>query len=273
MYYVANYIGRSENDITYVSYELVDQAGKPYYIVTLRFSTIQMEFTVDAHNGSIYSYEKPPIAISQHEAIQAAAFHFNQPLESVLASPTLSVTAEGDFYRVSFSNRAVAFQVDVDITNGQILQAKSRYLITVELAYMFVAEKAGINLGDGVIKGHEIKDSEYIIQLYHGNVCYVSRVCRNTGVILYFDVRSEGESLAIPQLPTGVRSQEEALQLALEDAFAGVNDVSSVTIERVDSSYSITFDTQFMRYHYSISVIPGAGNPILDKNVDILYDG
>jgi hypothetical protein len=167
---------------------------------------------------------------------------------------------------VTFADGTMAYRADVDLASRQIVLASTRPVITLERAYSLVEEAAALRYYDSVIRGHEIKDSEYIIQLYYEQFYYIGRVCRNTGVLLNFIIRSENESLAPPQPPSGTRTKEQALQVALEDAFATVDTVSKITISKATNYYYISFiDSSEAENIYLISFSMYDKNPIVNK--------
>lgn len=254
----------TENDILSVTYEVSTAASNPYYIIHLQFSEGIRNYFVDLLTGNVIMM--PNSYLSKDEAVQAVADHFGLTPETVYSCQELSITQNWDLYYVTFSDDTTAYRADVDLSTGRILMSGTRPVITLERAYSLASEAVGIRPEDATIKGHEITDKEYIIQLFYGKICYVSRVCRNTGVILYFDVRAEGDSLATPQPPTGTRSQEEALQIVLEDLFATVDNVSlDTTVDTGDYYYISLLDSSGKKYIYFISRSMSVSDPIVNK--------
>lgn len=257
--------GYTQKDIVSVTYEIDTTASNPYYVIHLQLPNGSRNYYVETLTGNIQWF--PNNYISKDEAIQAAANHFGLPPETVHSCQHFSYTLQSYFYHLTFDDGTTAYWVDIDISEGIILRAGTRPIITLERAYSLVEEKAGISQYDSVIRGSETNDKEYIIQLYYGDTYYVSRVCRNTGVILYFDVRAEGESLATTQPPSGIRTKEEALQIALEDLFATVDTVSQITTYNTGDYYYISLLDSFGKEHiYFISRSMSIKDPILNKD-------
>lgn len=259
------YANYTEDDIVSVTYETDTTASNPYYVIHLQLPNGSRNYYVETLTGNIQWF--PNNYISKDEAIQAAANHFGLPPETVHSCQHFSYTLQSYFYHLTFDDGTTAYWVDIDISKGIILRAGTRPIITLERAYSLVEEKAGISQYDSVIRGSETNDKEYIIQLYYGDTYYVSRVCRNTGVILYFDVRAEGESLATTQPPSGIRTKEEALQIALEDLFATVDTVSlNMTVDTGDYYYISLLDSSGKEHIYFISRSMSVKDPILNKD-------
>lgn len=254
----------TEDDVVSVTYEVSTAASNPYYIIHLQFSDGTRNYFVDLLTGNIIMM--PNAYLSKDEAVQAVADHFGLTPEAVYSSLDLSITQNWGLYYVTFSDGTTAYRADVDLSTGRILMSGTRPVITLERAYSLAAEAVGIRPEDATGKDHKITDTEYIIQLQYGKIYYVSRVCRNTGVILYSAVCSEGESLDIALPPSGIRTKEEALQIVLEDLFATVDNVSlDTTVNTGDYYYISLLDSSGKKYIYFISRSMSVKNPIVNN--------
>ncbi len=254
----------TEDDVVSVTYEVSTAASNPYYIIHLQFSDGTRNYFVDLLTGNIIMM--PNSYLSKDEAVQAVADHFGLTPDAVYSSQDLSVTQNWHLYYVTFSDGTTAYWANVSFETGKVWRSGTRPVITLERAYSLAAEAVGIRPEDATIKGHEITDNEYIIQLFYGKICYVSRVCRNTGVILYSAVCSEGDSLDITQPPTGTRTKEEALQIVLEDLFATVDNVSlDTTVDTGDYYYISLLDSSGKKYIYFIARSMSVSDPIVNK--------
>lgn len=253
----------TEDDVVSVTYEVSTAASNPYYVIHLQFSDGTYNYFVDLLTGNVIMM--PNSYLSKDEAVQAVADHFGLTPDAVYSSQDLSVTHDAYFYRVNFTDGTTAYRAAITLSEGKVMQAETRPVITLERAYSLAAEAVGIRPEDATNKDYKITDNEYIIQLHYGKIYYVSRVCRNTGVILYSAVCSEGDSLDISQPPTGTRAKEEALQIALEDLFATVDTVSQVTTYDTGDYYYISFlDSSGKKYIYFIARSMSVKNPIVN---------
>ncbi len=254
----------TEDDIVSVTYEVSTAVSNPYYVLHLQFSDGTRNYFVDLLTGNIIMM--PNSYLSKDEAVQAVADHFGLTPEAVYSSQDLSISQNWGLYYVSFSDGTTTYRADVDIATGQIHLSGTRPVITLERAYSLAAEAVGIRPEDATDKDHEMNDKEYIIQLFYGNICYVSRVCRNTGVILNTVTRNDGDSPVVPSPPSGTRTKEEALQIALEDLFATVDTVSQITTYNTGDYHYVSFlDSSGKKYIYLISRSMSVKDPIVSK--------
>lgn len=262
--------GRLENTITSVFYKSADTAKAPYYTVHINFSDTHFSYYVDIFTGAVIDIRN---GINQDLAIILAAEQFHYLPGFVFSNPQLSVTNLETAYRIDFSDTNIRYRVEIDAATGTVIYGNTLPVLTAENACELIAEAAGIQRNSNVTQDVETTDNEFIVRMHYENLNYVGRVCRRTGVILYFDTRAIHESTHIPQpLPGIMRTPEDALQLALEDAFATVNSVTDITVNSDNSQYYvISFNGRFLRqYTYCISAIIGDGDPILSKTAESL---
>lgn len=254
----------TEDDIVSVTYEVSTAASNPYYVIHLQFSDGTRNYFVDLLTGNIIMM--PNSYLSKDEAVQAVADHFGLTPEAVYSSQELSITHDAYFYRVNFTDGTTAYRAAITLSEGKVMQAETRPVITLERAYSLAAEAVGIRPEDATNKDYKITDNEYIIQLFYGKICYVSRVCRNTGVILNTVTRNDGDSAVVPSPPSGTRTKEEALQIALEDLFATVDTVNQVTTYNTGDYHYVSFlDSSGKKYIYFIARSMSVKNPIVNK--------
>ncbi len=303
---VLRHSGVAEADISNYRCKIDTDNGRTEYDIEFYVGTTEYDYTIDASNGAILSYER-----DEHKTSSSTTSPSDTSVTEVEAKATVLTHAgvkEADVtnyrcktdyddgrkeYEIEFYVGTTEYDYTIDASNGAILSyerdehktsssttssgnTSSSTSVTEAEAKATVLTHAGVKEAD--VTNYRCKTDyddgrkEYEIEFYVGTTEYDYTVDAGTGKILSYeteDHRSSHHSTSGGSTGTATVTEAQAKQIALETAKLSESDITGYRskLERDDGrlEYEIEFRANGLEYEFTIDAETGK---ILDFDID-----